>query len=115
VAGVIPEPWEFALLALAAFRLWKLVGDDAILDWPRDRLLHWVGDKAPERFVRLEYFITCPWCAGAWASLLAYVGWMATLGEWPDSAGDFAVAAGVWFAISAVVGYLGVGIDALED
>ena len=109
---MIPEPWIFALLALAAFRLWKLVGDDAILDVPREWLLDRFDTKRGG--TKWEYFITCPWCAGAWASLAAYVGWMATLGQWPDSAGDFAVAAGVWFAISAVVGYLGVTIDKLE-
>ena len=34
-----PQPWTFALLALAAFRAFKLIADDAILDRPRDRLV----------------------------------------------------------------------------
>ncbi len=110
---MIPSPWEFALVALAAFRLWKLIGDDAIFDRPRDALLD--RFDAERESTRWELFITCPWCAGAWLALLAYVGWMATVGEWPDSAADFAVAGGVWFALSAAVGYLGVTIDRLEE
>ena len=27
---MIPSPWEFALLALAAYRLWRLIADDDI-------------------------------------------------------------------------------------
>jgi hypothetical protein len=48
---LIPEPWEFALLALAAFRIWKLVGDDAVLDRPRDAVLAKLSDT-------WDYFIT---------------------------------------------------------
>jgi hypothetical protein len=110
---VIPDPWEFALIALAGFSIWKLLGDDAILDRPRDWVLDRIDTKRGS--TKWEYFITCPWCAGAWEVLLVYLGWMATVGQFPDSVGDVAVAAGVWFALRAVVGYLGVVIDALEE
>jgi len=97
---VIPEPWEFALLALAAFRVWKLVGDDAVLDRPRDALLERLSDT-------WDYFITCPWCAGFWITLVWWAAWLAFPYE--------AVVVAVPLALSAVVGYLGVGIDSLEE
>jgi len=112
---VIPEPWEFALLALAAFRLWRLIGDDGVLDRPRNWLLAQIDARFDNRGDKLDYFITCPWCAGAWVSLGVYIGWLLTLGDLPDSTDDVFVGLGVWFAISAVVGYLGVTIDVLED
>jgi hypothetical protein len=100
---VIPDVWEFALLALAAFRVWKLVGDDAVLDRPRD----WALARLEERAGWLDYFITCPWCAGFWIALAWWLAWLAL----PYAA----VVAAVPFALSAAVGYLGVGIDRLEE
>lgn len=97
---MIPSVWEFALLALAAFRVWKLVGDDAVLDRPREYVLGRLSDT-------WDYFITCPWCCGAWITLTWWGAWLV----WPH--GTTAVA--VPFALSALVGYLGVGIDRLEE
>lgn len=48
------------VMTLAAFRVWRLIGEDTILDRPRD----WVI----ERSEKLSDFITCPWCAGFWIS-----------------------------------------------
>lgn len=101
---MVPDWYELILLALASFRVWKLVGDDAVLDRPRD----WVLDRLDREGDDVwTYFITCPWCAGFWITLLWWVAWLlvpyATL-----------VAAAL-FAISALVGYLGVGIDKLES
>jgi uncharacterized protein DUF1360 len=103
---VIPEPWAFALLALAAFRVWKLIGDDAILDRPRDAAIDRLREWSPDRSTKIEYFITCPWCAGFWITLLWWCAWLA----WPHGA----LVAATLFALSAVVGFLGVIIDALE-
>ena len=101
--AVIPAPWEFALLALAVFRVWKLIGDDAVLDRPRDWLLTRLGDRWGDW---ANYFITCPWCAGAWIVLAWWLAWLAFPYE--------AVVVAVPFALSAAVGYLGVVIDRLE-
>lgn len=97
---MIPEPWEFALLALAAFRVWKLVGDDAVLDRPREAILARLSET-------WDYFIICPWCAGFWITLAWWGAWLAL-----DTT---ALVAATPFALSAAVGYLGVGIDRLED
>jgi hypothetical protein len=106
---VIPSFWQFALLALAAFRAWKLVGDDAVLDRPRDWVLDRLEteDEFGNRGEAWTYFITCPWCAGFWITGLWWLAWLA----WPH--GVLIVATP--FALSAAVGYLGVGIDRLED
>jgi hypothetical protein len=99
---MIPSVWAFVLIALATFRVWKIIGDDAVLDRPRD----WVVVRLEERAKWLDYFITCPWCAGFWLVLAWWGAWLA----WPHGA----VVVAVPFALSAVVGYLGVGIDRLE-
>jgi hypothetical protein len=95
---VIPEPWEFVLLALAAFRAWKLIGDDAILDRPRD----WAVKHRPT----LELFLACPYCLGAWCSLAAYAGWIAVgPGTWdPD---ELFMAIASLGALSGTVGLVG--------
>ena len=59
---LVPEPYELVLLALAAGRAWKIVGDDRILERPRD----WLLGKLTEGH-RQDYwgdFPVCPWCAG---------------------------------------------------
>lgn len=108
---MIPEPFEFALLALAAFRAWKLIADDRILDRPRDWVLDRVRDD--ERAVYWGDFLVCPWCAGFWVSGLTYLAWALTLGELPGGAGDLAVALGVWLALSGAVGLLASTLGAL--
>lgn len=90
---MIPDPWPFVLLALAAYRLWKLIGDDAILDRQRE----WVVAKLGPRFDEL---ITCPFCAGAYVALAWWAFWY----SWP---GETLIVA-VPFALSASVGLIGV-------
>jgi hypothetical protein len=118
---MIPEPYQFVLLALIAYRAWRLVAEDDILNRPRYWLVRlprdWEeGDTIPKAYrEKLALFINCPWCAGAWISALVYIGWMATLGEWPDSATDVSVALGVWFAISSSVGLIRSKLDPPEE
>lgn len=118
---MIPEPYHFLLLALVAFRLWRLLAIDDVLERPRRSLVRlphdWEEGKALPRAYREKWalFIVCPWCAGAWVSLGAYVAYLATLGEWPDSAGDVAVGLGVWFALSASLGLIRTKLDPPEE
>lgn len=84
------------------------MGDDAVLDRPRDAVLAWLDKRTGNRGGNwADYFITCPWCAGFWITLAWWIGWLI----YPYGA----LVAAVPFALSAAVGYLGVGIDALED
>lgn len=45
------------VIGVAAYRLWRLVGEDAITEPLRDRLSGW-----PLKLV------SCPWCSGSWAA-----------------------------------------------
>ena len=89
---------SFVLVALAAFRTWKLLGDDTILDRPRQWVCRRIG--------KADVFLTCPWCAGFWISL----GWAAAW--W---AHEWAVYAAVPFAVSALVGVAAVATDRFSE
>lgn len=108
-----PSPWEFVLLVLAAFRIWKLVADDRILDRPRDWLLSRVDTKRGR--TKWGDFLVCPWCAGFWISGLVYAAWMLTLGDLPDGDAEWFAQLGIWFALSAGVGVLGEAYYAVEE
>lgn len=118
---MIPEPFEFILLALIAYRTWRLLAEDEILEWPR----HWLvrlprdwkeGDAIPRAYrEKLALFINCPWCAGAWISLSVYIAFLATLGHWPDTVAEVFVGLGVWFAISASVGLIRSTLDPPDE
>ncbi len=95
---MIPSPWEFALLALAAYRVWKLVADDAILDPLRNRIQFSDTEKL---------FVNCPWCLGFWVGLFWVACW------WID--GYVTLVAAVPFAVSAAVGFVATVVDALTE
>lgn len=95
----VPSPWLFLLGALAAWRVWKLLSTDDVLDYGnlRDR-------AAPEGSKRRE-FLDCPYCAGFWVSLLGTLGWF--LIEGFDMYGFLVTV----FAMSAIVVFLEVLLD----
>ena len=99
----IPNWYETLLLGLAAYRVWRLLAEDVILDRPRAWLVglsDWTaGQRTPASYREgLAEFLTCPWCAGAWIS----IGWW-LLWQWQP---HFALVVSVPFAISVVVGAL---------
>lgn len=118
---MIPPIYQFILLTLVAYRVWRLIAEDDILERPRRWFLRlprdWDGDERtiPKRY-RNEWalFLICPWCAGAWVSLGVYIGWLLTEGSTPDSASDVAVGIGIWLAISCVVGLIRSKLDPPE-
>lgn len=57
-------PFEYILLALALFRLVRLITTDAILDEPREMFFN----KFPPRrhYRSLGYLASCPWCLSIW-------------------------------------------------
>lgn len=89
------EWWIYLLLALATFRLWLVLAEDSILDGPRSKLSEGVRS-----------FVTCPWCLGAWLSLLTYLGWIA-FGPGTWNWDDWYLGLVNVFALSAGVGLLG--------
>lgn len=100
----VPDWYAVVLLALAAYRTFRLIGEDTILDRPRAwlvRLDGWDGaGPLPDDYREgLAVWLQCPWCAGFWHAILWFGAWQI----WPHGT---LVAAGV-FAISTVVGALG--------
>lgn len=95
---MIPGPWEFALLALAAWRCWWLLSEDDILNRWRERI--------HGRWPRLvEDFVGCPFCAGAWIA----VGWWAA---WYLLSDKWVTVAAVPFALAAAVPIVAVAVRA---
>jgi hypothetical protein len=77
-----------ALISLASYRLWRLLGEDSITDPLRARLPDW----------SLE-LIECPWCLGSWVAFVVTWATDATVG--------LQVPVLVGLAAAVVVGALG--------
>lgn len=92
----VPSWWEATLLALAAYRVWRLVAVDDLLEPWRGRVL----DRTP---TKLDDFVNCPWCLGAWLS----VAWWGVWEAWPHAT---LVAASPW-AIAAAVAIIATRVE----
>lgn len=118
--NVIPPVYQFALLALISYRLWRVIAEDEVLEIPRRYLVNlsqsWEeGDPIPLNYrARLASFLVCAWCLGFWTSLLVYLGWMFTVGDYPHSTSQIVTAVGIWLAISCVVGIIRAKLDPPE-
>jgi len=104
----VPDWYALLLLAFAAFRVYRLIAEDTILDRPRAWILGlsgWQEGKPTPKGYKAKWgeFITCPWCAGFWISLLWWLAWT----QWPHVT---LVAAAPW-AISAVVALIAKNLD----
>jgi hypothetical protein len=70
---------ETLLVGAAAYRVWRLVGQDSIT-WPVRRYLDPNAGRIRAWFYEL---VTCPWCLGSWVAIAAAfatdaVGWTTT-------------------------------------
>lgn len=92
----VPDLWSFVILALAAWRTWRLLADDVILEPLRRRAFH--GRQG------LAVFAECPFCLGFWVSVAWWLAWEA----WPH----WTLVAATPFALSAVVALIAVNPDA---
>ena len=104
-----PDWWAVTLIALAAYRLYRIVGEDKITERPRHWVLYELEFRKEGRGSYWNEFIECPWCAGFWISGLLLLLYAALEGWW--NAGGFVV---TWLAISSLVGLLA-GTQALID
>lgn len=93
---LIPAPLTFAVLALAAYRTYRLASHDTAPPLPTLRA-RFVGAHltAPPDRPRLAEWLACSYCSGAWWSLAWYAAWLA----WPHGT----LYAAVPFALSAAV------------
>lgn len=103
---MIPAPWQFALLALGAYRLWRLIGIDEITAPIRDRI---TGRRTYARNPKgyrewLDKLIACPWCAGFWVTLAVWGCW-----QWHPHVVLVTLSP---FALNAVVGLVTRNLDA---
>jgi len=64
----IPNWYEAALLALAAWRTFQLLADDEILDIPR----RYVTGRMSEYW---KDFLLCPYCFGFWIAIAWWAAW----------------------------------------
>lgn len=99
------------LLALAAYRVTRLIVIDAIFDETREwffKKLDFKKVKGSDTFVsrnlvaqKLSYLLQCTWCTGVWVSTGIYLIWA---GEWYgwDSAISIAAIAGAQGMIHAL-------------
>jgi hypothetical protein len=101
----MPDPWIFVLLALAAWRTWKLIGDDSILEgW---RMRNFGPESGEWGTSEWRDFLGCPYCSGLWIAF----GWWAAWIVLPTPV-EYA---SVPMALSAVVGLIGTAWNALLD
>ena len=118
---MIPPAWEFILLALLAFRVWRLLAEDDILDGPRRYVLRlgkdWQkeGDAVPDDYrEKWALFLTCPACAGFWISGVMYLFWLWLFGDY-NTPSDVLVGIGVVFALNVIVIFARRNLDPPED
>lgn len=64
---------EFLVIVLAAYRGTRVLTTDEITEPPRDAVADWVERRNGRSDTRLTTLITCPFCAGWWLSIIAYV------------------------------------------
>lgn len=91
----IPNWYALLLLALAAYRIWRLAAWDEITEPARLAITRY---KKPGYHGRLAEFLQCGFCLGFWVALAWWILWLV----WPHGA----LVAAVPFAISTLVGTL---------
>ena len=85
--------FEFTILALATYRITRLITRDVITESIRNR----VWKKYPPESSKLGYLFTCEWCMSIWTASLLYGCFIIT---------SVTVIVVVPFALSAVAGLL---------
>ncbi len=90
-----PDWWQATLLALAAYRCWRLLGWDDITEPARLWAVRFGKDGYR---AKLAAFLQCGWCLGTWLALAWWAAWEA----WPHGA----LVAAAPLAIAAAVGSL---------
>lgn len=97
-----PTPWQYVLLLLASYRIWRLIAWDTITASLRWRLVGYSDEAEPiadyTKRPALAYWVHCPWCMGFWTCLLVALAWWV--------APTATIAASVPLALSTGVGLI---------
>lgn len=106
----VPEAWQAVLLALAGFRIYRLLAYDVIMRPLRIRFITHRAEVDGTTYVgpgryrpKLDEFWHCPWCLGFWCSVAVWAAWLG----WPGAT----LGASVPLAMSAVVGLVEHNLD----
>lgn len=89
---------EFIVLALAAYRLTRVIVEDTVAEWLREAV--W---KRYDPSTAIGYLFTCYWCMGFWVSSLVVLAYIIV------PVPTMVISA--IFAVSAVVGIIAARID----
>jgi len=65
---ILPDPFTFIVLALATFRLTRLITTDVITEFIRT----WVWKRFPLS-TKTGYLFTCDWCMSIWFASLVTI------------------------------------------
>lgn len=66
----VPNWWQFVLIVLAGYRVWRLLALDAVFDRWRQPVLRRIPQKLHEG-------VECPYCFGAWVIAAVWILWIA--------------------------------------
>lgn len=88
------DPFTFVILALAAFRITRLITTDRIFDELREK----IWNKYPPTRLNIGYLITCDWCTSIWVAPVVIFGYLL--------APSIVFVVSLVLATSAVVGFL---------
>lgn len=66
------DPFTFVILALATFRLTRLITTDTIFDPIREK----IWNKFPPNRINIGYLITCDWCTSIWVAPLVVIAYL---------------------------------------
>lgn len=92
----VPNWWAFLLLVGAAYRTWRLVALDAVIDRWRQPLLRRIPEKLHEG-------IECSYCLGFWVGICWWVAWIASH--------HWTLLVATPLALSASIGIVGARLD----
>jgi hypothetical protein len=104
----MPDVWLFILLALASYRVTRLVTMDKITEPIFGRVRWWFERRWYEKHdggsdthfnSKIAFMLSCPWCLGFWVSGAGTLLVSLAYGL------DYPIL--TWFALSTVVGFLG--------
>lgn len=97
--ALLLNPVVLIVLALASYRITRLLIQDEILSPIRDK----IWNKWPPETNKITYLLTCYWCLGAWISAIVTVLVL--------YCGMIALVVAIIFALSAVVGIIQTLLD----
>lgn len=78
----VPSPWVALILTAAAFRIWRVIAVDVILERPRRFIArlpyNWEeGQPIPDNYRNgFAEFLLCPWCLGFHVCLVLWLCWL---------------------------------------